>query len=164
LEQISAGFPQTSVIRHNSDSFIAFETCLGELPNLITLNITTWPNNNPSSSKLPLKVYEHLLQGMAQQGFERSVAHAVTHSRSSKLTLIAFGSSDKVYDREDSKNQIIFVKGKQVDPLGKEKPMAIQIGWCLRKFVEPRSDVLDFSLSRTSRPPTRESPSSDDSD
>lgn len=164
LEQLSAGFPQTSVIRHNSDSFIAFETCLGELPNLITLNITTWPNNNPSSSKLPLKVYEHLLQGMAQQGFERSVVHAAAHSRSSKLTLIAFGSSDKVYDREDSKNQIIFVKGKQVDPLGKEKPMAIQIGWCLRKFVEPRSDVLDFSLSRTSRPPTRESPSGDDSD
>ncbi|KAF2807808.1 uncharacterized protein BDZ99DRAFT_572704 [Mytilinidion resinicola] len=164
LEQISAAFPNTSVIRHNSDQFLAFETCLGALRNLVTLNITTWPNNNPSSSKLPLKVYEHLLGGMAQQGFERSAAHAKTHDRSSKLNVIAFGSSDKVYDREDSKNQIIFVKGKQVDPLGQEKPMAIQVGWCLRKFIEPRSDVLDFSLSRTTRPPTRESPTSDDSD
>jgi len=101
---------------------------------------------------------------MAQQGFERSSSHARLHNRSSKLNVIAFGSSDKVYDREDSKNQIIFVRGKQVDPLGKEKPMAVQVGWCLRKFVEPRSEVLDFSLLRTTRPPTRESVSSDDSD
>jgi hypothetical protein len=28
LEQLSAGFPQTSVIRHNSDSFIAFEVSI----------------------------------------------------------------------------------------------------------------------------------------
>jgi hypothetical protein len=84
--------------------------------------------------------------------------------RESKLAIIAFGSSDKVYDREDSKNQIIFVKGKQVDPFGAEKPLAVQVGWCLRKYVEPRSDVLDFSLARSCRPPTREPPQSEESD
>jgi hypothetical protein len=104
---------------------------------------------------------------MAQQGFERSVTHATEQKRDSKLQIIAFGSSDKVYDREDSQNQIIFVKGKQMHPLGGAgKPMAIQIGWCLRKFVDagPKTDILDFSLSRSTRPPTRDSPGSDDSD
>jgi hypothetical protein len=60
----------------------------------------------------------------------------------------------------------LVVKGKQTDPLGNEKSTAIQIGWCLRKFVDAgsKSDVLDFSLSRSSRPPTRNPPDSDDSD
>lgn len=106
LEQISVAFPQVSVIRSKNDSFVNFENALGDLPCLVTLNITTWPNNNPSSAKLPRKIYEHLLAGLAQQGFERSSAYAKEHARSSRLAIIAFGSSDKVYDREDSQNQI----------------------------------------------------------
>ncbi|KAF2477935.1 uncharacterized protein BDR25DRAFT_330548 [Lindgomyces ingoldianus] len=167
LEQISVAFPQTSILRNKSDSFTNFENCLGELPNLVTLNITTWPNNQPSSTKMPRKVYEHLLQGMAQLGFEKSVLHATLHNRTSKLAIIAFGSSDKVYDREDSQNQIIFVKGRQVDPLGNEKSTAIQIGWCLRKFVDagpknssptprphrPRHIVGTSSMSQQYPPP-----------
>ncbi|KAF2711697.1 hypothetical protein K504DRAFT_480645 [Pleomassaria siparia CBS 279.74] len=134
LEQLSMAFPTVSVIR-KAESFVNFESCLGELPNLVTLNITTWPSNSPSSPKLPRNVYEHLLQGLATQGFEQSVAHATAQNRSSRLAIIAFGSSDKVYDREDSQNQIIFVKGKQIDPLGNETSTAVQIGWCLRQFV-----------------------------
>jgi hypothetical protein len=107
-----------------------------------------------------------MLAGLAQQGFERSSNHAKAQGRSSKLAVIAYGVSDKVYDREDSQNQIIFVKGRQIDPLGTERSTAVQIGWCLRKFVDagPKSGILDFSLSRSSRPPTRDPPSSDDSD
>ncbi|CBY01941.1 hypothetical protein IAQ61_006534 [Plenodomus lingam] len=166
LEQVSVAFPPVSVVRSKNDSFVNFENCLGDLPNLVTLNITTWPNNSPSSAKLPRKIYEHLLAGLAQQGFERSISYAKEHNRSSKLAIIAFGSSDKVYDREDSQNQMIFVKGRQIDPLGNEKPTAVQIGWCLRKFVDagPKSSILDFALTRTSRPPTRNEPDSDDSD
>jgi len=128
--------------------------------------MTVWPNNSPSSAKLPRKVYEHLLAGLAQHGFERSAAHAKEHHRSPKLAIIAFGSSDKVYDREDSLNQIIFVKGRQMDPLGNEKPTAVQIGWCLRKFVDAgaKSDVLDFALSRSLKPPVRSESDSEDSD
>ncbi|KAF2203058.1 hypothetical protein GQ43DRAFT_454705 [Delitschia confertaspora ATCC 74209] len=126
IEQISIALPECSVLRGMSDRFMDYENCLGGLPNLITLNITTWPNHQPSSSKLPRKVYEHLLQGMAQQGFERGVSYATEHNRTSRLAIIAFGTSDKVYDREESENQIIFAKGKQVDPLGQEKPLAIQ--------------------------------------
>jgi hypothetical protein len=106
LEQISVAFPSVSVIRSKNDSFVNFENCLGDLPQLATLNITTWPTNSPSSTKLPRKIYEHLLAGLAQQGFERSASNAKEKSRSSKLGIIAFGSSDKVYDREDSENQI----------------------------------------------------------
>jgi hypothetical protein len=133
---------------------------------LVTLNITTWPTSHPSSLKLPRKSYEHMLQGLAQQGFERSIAHAQEQKRSSKLGIIAWGSSDKVYDREDSQTQIIFVKGKQTNPLGDERFTAVQMGWCLRRFIDAgaKSDILDFSLSRATRPPTRESPDSDDSD
>jgi len=111
-------------------------------------------------------VYEHLLQSLAQQGFERSAVHASDQERASKLAIIAWGSSDKVYDREDTQNQIIFVKGRQIGPLGGEKFTAVQIGWCLRKFIDAgsKSDILDFSLSRSSKPPTREVPGSDDSD
>lgn len=90
--------------------------------------------------------------------------HAKDNGRASKLAVIAFGASDSVYDRQDSKNQIIFVKGRQVDPLGRSSVTAMQIGWCLRKYVEPRSEILDFSLSRSCRPPTRDPPPSDDSD
>lgn len=103
---------------------------------------------------------------MAQQGFERSVEHATQQERTSKLAIIAFGSSDKVYDNQASQNQIIFVKGKKVDPLGKESVMAIQMSWCLRRYTDggPWSTVLDFALSRSTRPPTVDSPGSDDSD
>jgi hypothetical protein len=166
LEQLSMAFPNVSVVRPKNDSFVNFENCLGDLPNLVTLNVTTWPTTRPSSSKLPRKIYEHLLAGLAQQGFETSTKHAKLKGRSSKLAIIAFGASDRVYDREDSENQIIFVKGRQIDPLGNEKSTAVQIGWCLRKFVDAgaKSDVLDFSLSHSSRPPTEDPPSSDDSD
>jgi hypothetical protein len=106
VEQVSVAFPGVSVIRSKNDSFANLENCLGELRDLATLNITTWPTNSPSSTKLPRKIYEHLLAGLAQQGFERSLTHAKEQDRSSKLGIIAFGSSDKVYDREDSQNQI----------------------------------------------------------
>jgi hypothetical protein len=107
LEQVSVAFPQVSVIRSKNESFINFENCLGNLPKLVTLHITTWPTNSPSSSKLPRKIYEHLLGSLAQQGFERSSSYAKEQGRSSKLAIVAFGASDKVYDREDSQNQII---------------------------------------------------------
>ncbi|KAF9696841.1 hypothetical protein EKO04_005300 [Ascochyta lentis] len=166
LEQLSVAFPNVSVVRPKSEGFVNFENCLGDLSNLVTLNVTTWPTTRPLSSKLPRKIYEHLLAGLAQQGFETSTKHAKAQGRNSRLAIVAFGASDRVYDREDSENHIIFVKGRQTDPLGNEKSTAVQIGWCLRKFVDAgaKSDVLDFSLSHTSRPPTEDPPSSDDSD
>ncbi|KAF2457599.1 hypothetical protein BDY21DRAFT_385840 [Lineolata rhizophorae] len=161
LEQLSVAFPSTSLIRAISEEFTVFEAALGDLPNLVTLNITTWPTNLPSTTRLPRKIYEHLLQNLAQHGFDLSTAHAREFGRSSKLSVIAFGCSDKIYDREDPKTQIIFVKGTQRAPFEEERPLATQVGWCLRKYVEPRSSILDFSLSRSHRPPTKDQPPDD---
>ncbi|KAF2422436.1 hypothetical protein EJ08DRAFT_640854 [Tothia fuscella] len=181
IEQLSMAFPNTSLIRPNSDAFSAFERASTELKKLVTLNITTWPTNAPSTSRLPRKTYEILLQSLAQSLFTRAVPFPTPPPTSilstspfnaipppprlsPYLAVIAFGSSDKVYDREDSKNQIIYVKGRQYDMFGVESPLAVQIGWCLRKFVEKRSGVLDFALARSCRPPTREVPVSEDSE
>ncbi|KAF1979442.1 hypothetical protein BU23DRAFT_445818 [Bimuria novae-zelandiae CBS 107.79] len=158
LEQLSVAFPPVSVIRSKHSSFVDFENCLGDLPHLVTLNITTWPTNNPSSTKLPRKIYEHLLQGLAQQGFERASIHAQEQNRPSKLAIIAWGSSDKVYDREDSQNQIIFVKGKQFDPLGNEQFTAVQIGWCLRNTPPVKTRARIMSSQQYPPPPGSEEP------
>ena len=229
IEQLSCAFPATSVIRSPSELFAGFTVSLKffsvsrktdeflqmnleSIPNLITLNITTWPTNSPSNSRLPRKIYETLLQSIAQDLFERSTMPPMPSPPPSpppppppaaappppapatlgpplgppppappssstaapppppgmlpppppypplrKLTVIAFGASDKVYDREDSKNQIIFVRGAKTDGFGRPAgPLAVRSDWCLRKYVEVRSDVLDFALSRSVRPPTRE--------
>ncbi len=157
LEQLSLAFPPTVITRDYSDDYNLYMTLLlSMLPKLTTLNITTWPTNQPITSRLPRKKYEHLLQGMAQSGFESRLLNA-TRPTPSRLSVIAWGTSDKIFERENAaKNTIIFVKGKQIDPFGKEAPLAVSVGWCARKFVEPTSEVLDFELMRTVRPPTRE--------
>lgn len=60
----------------------------------------------------------------------------------------------------------LVVKGKMVDPLGKVQSTAIQIGWCMSKYVDAgaKADILDFALSRSIHPPARYTVDSDDSD
>ncbi|KAK5143094.1 hypothetical protein LTR04_001997 [Oleoguttula sp. CCFEE 6159] len=182
LEQMSVAFPVTSLIRTTSDPFMAFMNALLDLPSLITLNITTWPNNKPSSNWLPRNIYEALLQNLAQSIFTHHAASpsipasplfTITTSStpspslsppSTKLALLAFGTSDRIYEREDSKNQIIFARSLAFDAFGRAVPAAVSISWCLRQYVEPRSDVLEFVLGRSARPPTREYSRSEDSD
>ncbi|KAF2743905.1 hypothetical protein M011DRAFT_430373, partial [Sporormia fimetaria CBS 119925] len=177
LEQVAIGFPAVSLLNKEQDSFQNFMGCFWDLPNLVTLNITTWPQtdlrpvtiirggNRPSETlpsgtianvKLPREVYRNLLQGVAQAGFDQADSHAAGRGYSSKLAIIAFGSTNRVVERTDSKRQFIFVKGRQVDPLGQEKALAVELGWCLRKYVDagPQSGVLDHQLLRQTRPPT----------
>ncbi|KXT13451.1 hypothetical protein AC579_4246 [Pseudocercospora musae] len=176
IEQLSCAWPHTSLIRSPSEEWKAFESSCGHLKNMVTLHITTWPSNKPSTQLLPRMVYENLLQDLAQRGFdmaagtktfptsavaddsddedEASAANTNTSedntdSQPAKLRLIAFGTSDKIYEREDSKNQTIFLRSSCVDADGKIKPYAAPIGWCARQFVEPRSEVLDFVLHRS---------------
>jgi hypothetical protein len=116
--------------------------------------------------RIPYKTYKHLLQLLAQQAFEASVEHAKEHSRTSKLAIIAWGSSDKIHERQESDKQIIFTKGKQIDPLGTEKPTAIEISWSLRKFLDagPKSTILNCTLQRSTKPPCFKAPGSEDPD
>lgn len=183
LEQLSCAWPHTSLIRSPSDDWRAFEGSCGRLRQLVTLHITTWPSNKPSTQLLPRAVYETMLQALAQRGFELAAgtdnkspvpsppasedadgeteqpppAEAVLSP--AKLRLIAFGTSDKIYEREDSKNQIIFLRSSCTDAEGQTKPYATPLTWCLRQFVESRSEILDFVLhlsERSNKPPCRE--------
>lgn len=176
LEQLSCAWPPTSLIRSSTDEWKGFETQLANLKELVTLHISTFPNNKPSSQYLPRAVYEQLLQGLAQRSFQvasdavvnaraehlESVSNGgeaserVLAQRESKLRLIAFGISDKIYEREDSKNQLLYLRSTCQDAEGKAKIYAAPISWCLRQYVEPRSEVLDFVLHREARPPCRE--------
>ncbi|KAM3414131.1 hypothetical protein BST61_g10789 [Cercospora zeina] len=184
LEQLSCAWPSTSLIRTPAPDWKRFESSAAALRNMVTLHITTWPNNKPSTTLLPRMVYESLLQNLAQRMFELaadgrdkgmppvveiidsededelpaaptgeapSPSPATSSSFSpSRLRLIAFGVSDRIYEREDSRNQIIFLKSFAADAEGKHRPFAVPVGWCMRQFIEPRSEVLDFVLHRSS--------------
>lgn len=197
LEQLSCAWPHTSLIRSPSDEWSSFEMSISKLRNMVTLHITTWPSNKPSTQLLPRAVYESLLQALAQRVFEIAAGvHSSMRSPGSdsgdeaedededagtganaavtaavgklaevaeapsRLRLIGFGTSDKIYEREDSRNQILYLKSTAYDAEGRPQPFAAPIGWCLRQFIEPRSEVLDFVLHRSgerdSRPPCRE--------
>lgn len=158
LEQISLSFPESHIIRANSSEYEHYGAMLKTLPKLVTLNITSWPSNvSATSGRLSRKLYEHLLQRVAQDIFEAFAEEAIKEGRRQELSVIAFGTSDKIYEREDSKTTIIFVKGTLLGPVGGATPAAVPIGWRLRKYVEPKSDILDFALSRITKPPVKDS-------
>ena len=186
LEQLSCAWPSTSLIRSPSDEWKAYESAASSLREMVTLHISSWPSNKPSTQPLPRQVYEVLLQSLAQRTFEQaastkssvpdqpsgsSAANAAPSGdattstetsaeapplKPSKLRLLAFGISDKIYEREDSKDQVIYIRSTSKDAEGKDKIHAAPIGWCVRQYIEPRSDVLDFVLHRASRPPCQE--------
>lgn len=195
LEQLSCAWPATSLIRAPSDEWRAYQFSVARsLVKLVTLHITSWPTNRPSTQLLPRVVYETLLQSLAQRTFQIAVglasaaafassagtvppspeepsadgiaspappvASAADVLPSTRLRLIAFGTSDKIYEREDSRNQLLYLRSTCTDAEGRIRPYAAPLGWCLRQFIEPRSEVLDFVLHRSDpefRPPCRES-------
>ncbi|RMY95695.1 hypothetical protein D0861_00525 [Hortaea werneckii] len=184
LEQLSCAWPQTSLVRSPTPEWKAWENALGYLNDLITLHISTFPGgrqtHSSSTQSLPRCVYEQLLSGLATSMFD--VACTTSNKSSSdsaptgdtadlsstlnegdglttgspKLRLIAFGISDKIYERDDSRNQLLYLRSTCQDALGKDAIHATPIGWCLRQFVEPRSEVLDFVMHRETLVPCRE--------
>ena len=180
LEQVSCAWPKTSLIRSPTLEWMAFERSCSSLRKIVTLHISTWPSNSPSTQTLPRSIYKHLLQVLAQRAFDVAavswsyrVSANTTDDASStssdekfqtsenlisspSLRLVAFGNSDKIDNREDSKTQLIYLRSAYQDSEGRSKIYAAPIGWCLRRYVEPRSDVLDFRIYRKPRPPCRE--------
>lgn len=149
------------------------QLALESLPNLTTLNITTWPTSASSNSRLPRKIYETLLQSIAKGIFDRASnasmlidaqipPPAPTDDRLHalrKLKIVTFGASGNGLDNlDDSDNLITYVRGRGTDLYGADLgPLAVRTGMCMSKYIEPTSDVLDFSLSRgVRRPPTIE--------
>ena len=170
LEQLSCAWPATSLIRAPSTDWNLFLNNCRVLRKLVTLHITTWPTNKPSTSLLPRMIYEQLLQALAQKCFaEIYCTHPYNadtgalldadhpFARNGKLRLIAFGVNDKAFDREDSPNQIIYLRSTCVMSNGLTRPYASNISWCQRRYIEGRSDVLEYTLTdRSIRPPCRE--------
>ncbi|KAK3640651.1 hypothetical protein LTR56_011743 [Elasticomyces elasticus] len=186
LEQLSCAWPQSSVIRTPSDSWVSYETAVvNNLKDMVTLHISSFPNNKPSTQLLPKAIYEQLLQCLATRLFDlavngcgksgsantstlssteqnaavasSAVSDVVATRQPNRLRLLAFGISEKIFEREDSKNQLLYLRSTCLSALGETKVHAAPIGWCLRQFVEPRSDVLDFVLHRETRGPWKES-------
>nr|POE84789.1 hypothetical protein CFP56_78140 [Quercus suber] len=183
LEQLSCAWPEVNIIESPDASpvWTSFERSFAGLRNLVTLHISTWPMNKTTHSNalVPRSIYEQLMSTVAQRLFEvaagthpSSVTAVVSNNEGNveerkaaeaneivaecRLRLIGFGISEKIYEREDSKNQILFLRSTALDCVGKPKIHATTIGWCLRQYVEPRSEVLDFVLHRNSRPPCRD--------
>ncbi len=177
LQQFSCAWPTTSLIREPTDEWQHFEDSIADLPHLVTMIITNFPNNKPSSQLLPKVIYEQLLQGLAQRVFqqvfqayeddeeERKAVEALQVERPKterpanlrpKLRIIAFGISNKIYEREDSKHQLIYLRSTCQDADGKAQIYAAPISWCLTQYVEGNSDILQFILNRRARTPWRE--------
>lgn len=124
-------------------------------------------------------IYEHLLQGIAGRIFQAAViANPPSKGyQASKLNLVAFGTSTTIYEvgqphalldytrstntnwsrqRTDSKSQRIYFRSTHTTAEGKQALLAVPLSGTLRPFVEPRSDVLDFSLRNVPRMPVKD--------
>ena len=179
LEQLSCAWPERSLTtRLVHEDWCSFERSISKLRKLVTLQITTWPSNKPGSQLLPRPIYECLLQGVATHLFDSAAKRTPSPPDSpaltaqpddaeatevastpllpySRLRLIAFGISDKIYEREDSKNQLLYIKSSAFDAEGGKIIYAAPVGWLARQYLEPRSEILDFVLSREARLPCR---------
>lgn len=179
LEQLSCAWPERSLTKRLvHEDWCSFESSVSKLRNLVTLQITTWPSNKPGSQLLPRSIYEQLLQGVATRLFESAARRTPSPPGSPALTaqpdggdataevsspllprsslrLIAFGISDKIYEREDSRNQLLYIRSSAFDAEGGKIIYAAPVGWCARQYLEPRSEILDFVLSREARLPCR---------
>jgi hypothetical protein len=179
LEQLSCAWPERSLTKRVvHEDWCSFESSVSKLRKLVTLQITTWPSNKPGSQLLPRSIYEQLLQGVATHLFESASKRTPSPPGSpaltaqsddadttavesapllpySRLRLIAFGISDKIYEREDSRNQLLYIKSSALDAEGGKIIYAAPVGWLARQYLEPRSEILDFVLSRAARLPCR---------
>lgn len=144
LQQLSCAWPSTSILRSTSPSWDSFHFSVRGLQQLITLHISTFPSCSPLKANLDRVMYTELLRWQATQLLFPS------------LKLVAFGVSDKIPCRSDSANQLIFLRSTLKNANGKEEVTAVVVGWALRQYIEPRSEVLDYELSRRPKIPIRD--------
>ena len=152
LRQISCAWPATSILRANSPSWDSYHFAIRQLSHLITLHISTFPSCSPLKVNLDKAMYTALLCYLCTQLL--SDTGMITSPPS--LKIIAFGVSDKIPSRQDSAHELIFLRSTLCNAEGKEEVTAVGIGWALRRWIEPRSHVLDYELSRRPKIPVRD--------
>lgn len=102
-------------------------------------------------------MYTALLQVHATRLFD------LTLETIPRLAIIAFGASDKTYDRRDSSNLVIFAKSIAPHIVGNtrknvkgavattnegesRKAIAQEVGYCDRRYVEGKSEILELDI------------------
>ncbi|KAG9633867.1 hypothetical protein KCU64_g15634, partial [Aureobasidium melanogenum] len=147
LRQLSCAWPASNILRTSSPSWDSYQFSISSLPRLVTLHISTFPS---CKANLEKPIYTELLRWQSSKLFLH------TPFTTSCLKLVAFGVSDKITSRQDSNNQLIFLRSTLINADGKEETTAVPVGWALRQYIEPRSDVLDFELTRRPKMPIRD--------
>ncbi|KAI5250627.1 hypothetical protein E4T42_04920 [Aureobasidium subglaciale] len=150
LRQLSCAWPASSILRTNSPSWDVFKLGIRSLSRLLTLHISTFPSCSPLKANLEKSMYTELLRWQSTQLF------FYTPSTASHLTLIAFGVSDKIPTRQDSNNQLIFLRSTLINADGRNESTAVPVSWAPRQYIESRSDVLEYELSRRTKMPIRD--------
>ena len=141
------------------------------------LNSISSSSSPVPSQTLPRSTYETLLQSVALRLFNLAAywstkppgqpataeefpspialpsSWTFTTPATPKLRLIAFGVSDRTYERQNTKMQIIYLRSTCRDAEARTKLHATPISWTLKQYVEPVSDVLNTSLLRVPSPP-----------
>ncbi|KAF2101735.1 hypothetical protein NA57DRAFT_73172 [Rhizodiscina lignyota] len=152
IEELSIATPDRSITDCDPQQFNTWGEPYLKLANLRTLHFTVWPTNKPSSAAVSRDTYIALLQVHATRLFDTSL------TANPRLNIIAFGTSDKTYDRRDSPNLVIFAKGiaprivgnsrkvkGAVDEDGK-KAYAQEVGYHDRRYIEQKSECLELDL------------------
>lgn len=117
-------------------------------------------------------MYESLLCAEAQEGFETSIANAEQKAKGeeiptdpreprwthSKLRVIAFGVSDRVFDPKESQKVCVFVRGQSLDPMGgTPKVQAMRLDLHMLQYFESSADIMGIPISHQPAPPTSQS-------
>lgn len=137
------------------------------LPELITFNCTSWPDislhpTHPhpqphlQGSKIPVRIYEHQVQRLAEEIFERKRRYAKTHSQPNTLRVVAIGNNAKGNRLEGVSGKIeplVYLQGTRIDPFGESSIVAVEVKTSMVRFVEPVSDVLNHLYPEPSLPP-----------
>ncbi|KAI9776429.1 MAG: hypothetical protein M1835_005514 [Candelina submexicana] len=140
LEQLSLSFPPITLGQpaESDRSFWSFVSSAWQLPNLHTLNITSWPL---LSSNLQLQHYEAQLQLFAQRIFESN--DRIT----SKLAVLAIGTdgcgNPSEGDGEQNYiNRTYYIRDKQAGIFGQTIVLVKPTTACHLRYTHPDSDLL----------------------
>ncbi|KAK5168769.1 uncharacterized protein LTR77_006078 [Saxophila tyrrhenica] len=164
LIELSCAWPAASLLSDTNGDWVQWEIACSFLRHLVTLHLSTWPSTNSLKKVvfLPRNIYDSLLRCFAQSllvefnrpappVFEDDSDPEQTAAREAKLLaqpshlrVIAFGVHHNVFERRESKNMICFLRSTSRDAEGREQTFAATLNCCLRKFVEPRSTVLEI--------------------
>ncbi|KAI9788206.1 MAG: hypothetical protein M1816_007058 [Peltula sp. TS41687] len=164
LEQLAISCPTTNLFDDQfSDKFTQYIDSILTLPSLTTLHCTSWPeislhhSAHPPSNhgKLPVKIYEHQIQRLAEEIFERKIRWAKDQAQPNTLRVVAIGNTAKK-NRLDGVagdlDPLVFLQGSLTDPFGETSVVAVEVRTSMVRFVEPVSDILNHLYPEPTAP------------